>query len=537
MADDGKLMLADAPALGTVATAAFHGAAERYTDWRSIGGGGSAEVWQVHDRDLGIPLAIKLLRPRFTTDPMQIDALRREVLISRALRHPHICPIHDLYEGPRGVGVVMDLLLGQDLSQWATAHRGRLLDTLGARIAVLHRIADALATAHRRIIHRDLKPANVFLHDGDIGRPLIMDFGLSVLGGAVEQRFVGGTPKYMAPEQYLAPGSVDRRADLFSLGVLAYELLSDGHLPANSLRDILRTRTVPRLPAGAILTLTTFCGAIPPAVDRIVRQMLDSDPDGRPASAETVRDTLAGAEALPARRALSGGRPAPDFVAIAPGASDVGSRRMGDSPREKPRRRLMLAGFAIAPTPVTNADYAAFRAATGYRPPAFAHDPRFALADAPVVGVNWADAAAYAEWAGARLPTEVEWETAARAGRADEYPWGPTPPEPGQANIDRTCDAPTPVTSHPGARNPIGLWDMGGNVWEWCADTWEEHLYRRVEDGALAPVGRGAGQLRAIRGGSFDSFGPTGRCAFRGCAPADEARADIGFRLARSLPA
>ena len=91
------------------ATSTFHVTADRYADWRHVASGGSAEVWRVLDRDLGVELAIKLLRPELTSDSRQIDAMRREVLISRALRHPNICPIHDLYEGPRGIGIVMDL--------------------------------------------------------------------------------------------------------------------------------------------------------------------------------------------------------------------------------------------------------------------------------------------------------------------------------------------------------------------------------------------------------------------------------------------
>ena len=530
-------MLVNAAVRTPLSPAAFHATADRYVDWHHIGSGGSAEVWRVFDRDLEIDLAIKLLRPQFTSDPAQIGALRREVLISRALRHPNICPIHDLYEGPRGIGIVMDLLLGQDLKEWSAAHRGRLLDTLPERVAVLSRVAGALAIAHRRIIHRDLKPANIFLTGNDTSQPMIMDFGLSVLGAAAEQRFVGGTPKYMSPEQYAAPGTVDGRSDLFSLGVLAYELLSDGHLPANSLHDVIRTGVVPRLPAQAIVPLTAWCDAIPPALDRVVRQMLDSDPSRRPHSAEEVGNVLGqvrldGIVASGPAPAGAGRLPG-NMVEVPGGVYEVGSARMSASPQEKPRRRVTLAAYRIAPAPVTNAEYATFRAATGYRPPALADDLRFAVPDAPVVGVTWAEACAYASWAGGRLPTELEWEVAARAGRRDtEYPWGDEAPLASQANIDRTCEGPTPVTSFPTGRNAWGLWDMCGNVLEWCADPWEENFYRRLPNGAPSPCGRGDGRLRAVRGGSYDTFFSTGRCNFRNKAVADEQRADVGFRLA-----
>jgi serine/threonine-protein kinase len=511
---------------------AFHAAADRYTGWHPIGSGGTARVYRVFDQDLDIPLAIKILRPEYCADPAQIDAMRREVLISRALRHPNICPIHDLYEGPQGIGVVMDLLDGQDLKAWIAANRGRLLDTLPQRLTAFRRIAEALGLAHRRIVHRDLKPANIFLQDGDIGRPLIMDFGLSLHGSPGGSAFAGGTPKYMAPEQYRAPGTVDRRADLFSLGVTAYELLTDGRIPESSLQHLPRTGIVPDVGGAGLTPPSRYCDAIPPALDRLVLQLVQSDPASRPGSAEEVCRSLdavelgRGAVAPGARHADAG-----PLVAVAGGPYAVGTRRPGASGAA--RRHVALSPYRIGAHPVTNAEYRSFLAATGYRVPALLDHPEFGRPGAPVVGVSWADAAAFAAWVGGRLPTEVEWEVAAKAGDPDaEFPWGPGAPLATQANIDRVCDHTTAVDSYPTGRNPWGLWDMCGNVWEWCADPWDESLFRRLADGERDPAGRGDGALRPLRGGSFDSFAATGRCGFRAKAPAGEVRADVGFRVA-----
>ena len=177
-------------------------AGDRFVDWRPVGAGGSADVYRVFDSELGIPLAIKILKQAHQDDRRYIESLRREVLISRRLRHPNICPIHDLYEGERGVGIVMDLIEGQDLKQWLKAQRGRLLETMPKRLALFAKLCAALAVAHSLIIHRDLKPANIFLRKGDITDPVIMDFGLSSRDEADGHQLEGGTPKYMAPEQY-----------------------------------------------------------------------------------------------------------------------------------------------------------------------------------------------------------------------------------------------------------------------------------------------------------------------------------------------
>ena len=518
---------------------AFHASVDRYTGWQLIGSGGTANVFRVTDRDLGIDLAIKILKPELCADPAQIDATRREVLISRALRHPNICPIHDLYEGPQGVGIIMDLLDGVDLKQWIAAHRGRLLDTLSDRLTVFRAIGAALSLAHRHIVHRDLKPANIFLVNGEITRPLIMDFGLSFFGVPASGVFVGGTPKYMAPEQYSNPASVDARADLFSLGVLAYELLTDGRVPESSLQNLLRTKTVPNVSGAELTPPSRYCEVIPPALDQLVLQLVQSDSASRPQSAGEVMRALEAID-LEATDWRKAGSSSPHYapsdrrgvvVSVPGGVYAVALRRPG-MPASS-RRSVTLSGLRLGAYPVTNAQYRQFLATTGYRQPPFLEHTAFGAPDAPVVGVSWDDASAYAAWAGGRLPTEIEWEIAATSGDPNvEYPWGAEPPTATLSNIDRVCDHPTLVTSYPGGRSRWGLWDMCGNVWEWCADPWEEALFRRLAELEHDPAGRGGGSARPLRGGSFDSFSTTGKCRFRGKAEAGEIRGDVGFRIA-----
>src|SRR5471032_744231 len=120
-----------------------------------------------------------------------------------------------------------------------------------------------------------------------------MDFGLAI-GGAETAATIAGTPKYMSPEQFLNPDQVDQRSDLFSFGIMAYELLTDGQLPQTSLRDVLRTRAVPTVSLNDIRPPSEFCAAIPPALDRLVLQLVQIDRAHRPASADDIASVLAG---------------------------------------------------------------------------------------------------------------------------------------------------------------------------------------------------------------------------------------------------
>lgn len=142
---------------------------------------------------------------------------------------------------------------------------------------------------------------------------------------------------------------------------------------------------------------------------------------------------------------------------------------------EVPPREIELPAYAIDKFPVTNRQFAAFCAATGYppRPHWPGGKPPEPLLDHPVVCVNRADALAYARWAGKRLPTEAEWEKAARGPDGRRFPWGDEfDPEACQWNRDRSPSGAgtAPVTAHPRGISPYGVWDLVGNVAEWCAD-------------------------------------------------------------------
>lgn len=518
----------------------------RYQNWRLLGRGGTATVFRVFDAELQYDVAVKVLNKSILSDrssrDVMLKSMRGEVVISRMLRHENICPVHDLYEGPEGFGIVMDIVDGCELRDWMNEHDRERLATAAVRLELLRKLASALALAHTRIVHRDLKPSNIFLRGGDIVHPVIMDFGFAVVGQRVENdSSMAFTPMYAAPEQFERPNAVDRRADLWALGIMAYELFT-GRLPPCSLRHVLKERKVPNIPIDQIEPVSSFNAAVPASLDRLIRQLLSYDPDRRIQTADDLLSVLSTVELVsdPLAVSVGSGSSARREAAVRVDPGDeyyLGARAGGKTrPNELPARPVMLTPFLIDPYPVTNADYVAFATATGYPLPPFSERRIPNFGQHPVVGVTYDEAMAYARWAGGVLPTEAQWECAARGGvRFAEYPWGDDPPGPTRANIDGVSDQTTPIRSFSNGVNPFGLGDLIGNVWEWCLDSYEPDFYRTLAKGAVNPVNLRKTAEKVIRGGSFQSFAAMGRCAFRASARPDERRNDLGFRVAYKI--
>lgn len=208
---------------------------------------------------------------------------------------------------------------------------------------------------------------------------------------------------------------------------------------------------------------------------------------------------------------------------------------------EKPVHRVWVDEFLLAACQVTNADYGRFLRDTASLPPPFWSDPAFNLPEQPVVGVSWYETIRYCEWLSAstggnfRLPSEAEWERAARGGHEDAgalFPWGDAPPRSLPDYADRCAGhwdtGPEPVRR--AEPNAYGLYNMCDNVHEWCSDWYAPSYYAESPD--RNPLGPEIGKRRASRGGSWRHQIKMSRCAARSSIPPEFKYADYGFRVA-----
>jgi eukaryotic-like serine/threonine-protein kinase len=271
-----------------------------------LGRGGMGEVYRAEDLKLGQIVALKFIPESLEHEAPRLQRLLDEVRLALRVTHHNVCRVHDVGEVDGRHFISMEYVDGDDLSS-LLRRVGRL--SQDRAIAVARQLCAGLAAVHEQgILHRDLKPGNVLI-DGR-GRVKITDFGLAALQGDL-LGMRGGTPAYMAPEQW-ADGQVTVRSDLYALGLVLYEMFTGkpafaGATPAEfaqSHRD-----SAPTSPS-------SFISDLDPAVERVILRCLEKDPDDRPASALAVAAALPGGDPLAAALA-AGELPSPELVARA----------------------------------------------------------------------------------------------------------------------------------------------------------------------------------------------------------------------------
>jgi formylglycine-generating enzyme required for sulfatase activity len=487
------------------------------------------------------------------------------------LSHPNIVPLHFIGQKDDLVYLAMECLDGGSLAD-RLEREGRLPIEDARRVLV--DVAGALAHAHRRgVVHRDIKPQNVLL-DAESGRALVTDFGIARMSDSDSLTATGvvlGTPAYLAPEQVSGEPS-DHRADIYAFGALAYEILAGqppftGAVPSAVLLKRL---------AGPPVRITSLRPDVPLELHELIERCLAVEPADRFQSADDVVRALTGQTppsgghtterrvkrkqqqrtgigiAIVAVVLVSGwvarnqlrergkGTPLPTasiqdldegMARIPAGEYTIGADAGPADAPHRPAHRATLAAFGLDRREVTVAEFRVYvdsmRVALPWSGIATSEP------ELPVTHVGFADALNYCRWrhpTGGRLPTEEEWEAAARGVEARLFPWG-NEPIVGRANTASAArDAPAPVGAFPAGETPDHIVDLIGNVWEWTSSSAPPYPGGTRLSGASSPD-----QSRVIRGGGFNTpeslANPWTRAALPLSAPAELLQA-TGFRCA-----
>ncbi len=497
-----------------------------------VGEGGMGVVYRGWDRVRGRHVALKTLHANLMGDTGIKRRFLREARMMTTWNHPNVVRVHDLVDVSDVLAIVMELVEGPTLEAYAQRWGGQLpYDEIAA---IMTGVLAGVSEAHKRqIVHRDLKPENILLREGPDGAvPKIVDFGIAKILEGTSYTVTGallGTCRYMSPEQVQQPEMIDHRSDIYSLGITLYRMLT-GRCPFEGTNHfalmMAHANQAPPPPS-------RYRRDLPDGLEQLVLDALEKDRDRRPQTcevfAERLRETL---DQVPTRRVVTGDHVLAPIVVEADGSEMVlvpaGEFLMGPN-----RRTVTLDAFYLARHPVTNRQFQAFVDVTGYRPEgADAHrflnhwrdgrSPR-RLLDHPVTYISWHDAQAWCTWAGRRLPTEAEWEKAARGGDGRRFPWGKTEPSVRLANFGLQRKGTTEVKAHPAGASPHGHVDMAGNVAEWCEDVDDPRFYLNgptrnprltTQPGSAPCVTRGGSWMydaRSLRTYARSSLDPTFR--------------------------
>jgi eukaryotic-like serine/threonine-protein kinase len=562
---------------------------KKYRVERFLGGGAMGSVWLVRHLQLDAQRALKLIIPEIAFDPKVRKRFEREAKLMAKLSHPNAATVHDAEVSKKYsyAFIAMEYVSGGTLT-----HRLEPGVPLGVELVAhyLVQLCDVVHEAHKLgIVHRDLKPSNLMLvKDRKKGCEVlkVIDFGIAKIFDTGQRTHgdpgsgslsIAFTPYYASPEQ-INSGKIDGRSDIYSIGVILYEMLTGFH-PFGGDRVLYDHLCTPPPP----MAEKNPRAGVPLAIEQVVTRCLAKDPAKRPQTASEVAAAFLEAlvitppppppppppetgsmvdwwEAFAKEGGRSvaftwdGGSEAPDhlqtpggegwapgepkqsgpFVAIPSGPCRLGADPAGFEQLQRQAkaeggdvrwladpepRQIDIPGFEIGRTPVTVDEYLRFEQATGYRTEWKERPDPGSEGRLPVVNVTFDDAEAFCEWAGARLPSAAEWEKAARGEQGRVYPWGDTFDPVRCACLESGARGRTPVDAHPASASPYGVLDCVGNV------------------GELVDAGKGTKKL--VRGGAFNDNG-----AYHGALWAKawfvepNVRApNIGFRIARGGPA
>ncbi len=456
---------------------------ERYQIINELGRGGMGVVYKAKDTMLGRIVAVKRLLSR--DNKMAIDRFMGEAKSIAALNHPNIIQIYDIGRDEEGLFITTEFVDGLDLYKFMQT-RQQLPLKVALKLYVP--ICKAMSYAHEAgVIHRDIKPANILLTKD--GQPKIADFGLARTESMKDLEKTGmimGSKLYASPEQFMDAKHIDHRTDIYSLGAMFYEMIT-GKSP-----QFFRETD------------------LPPVFAPLVLKMMQRDPAMRYQSVKqmlaelmtVVRSGASAPAAAPApatpRQPVAATAAKEEMILVPAGAFRFGPQG----------QTITLPAFYIDRYPVTNAQFAQFK-------PSHVFPPEWA--DHPATKMTWVEANAYARMIGKRLPTEQEWEKAARGIDGRPFPWG-NQFSPERCNtIEAQINQTTPVNAYPEGRSVYGAIDMAGNVWEWTTTYLDERQTARV-----------------LKGGAFNGAAKFALCHARFAYPEQGLLPTAGFRCAMS---
>lgn len=537
--------------------------ADRYKIVRKLGEGGMGLVYLAEDTELGTQVAIKFIPPVLANNKRAVKNLKREAATAMQLSHPHIVRLHDLHTDDHQKFLVMEYIEGDTLEDLLADQDDETLP-LGKVLDIAEKIGAALDYAHsEKVLHRDLKPSNIMIAKD--GKVKLLDFGIAREIKDSYTRVTGnetsGTLPYMSPQQLMGDDPTPAM-DIYSFAAVIYERLS-GHPPfyMGDIREQINTKDVTPItdcdeninsvllnalsknPSQRPVTVGAFTG--------LLSGLIESEPNpvGRTVHDDSLRTKKSVPERQikretndikPAVNTSSGPTPnkpwqvpnlGTDFVYIAPGSFQMGSNE-GHSD-EKPVHTVKITqGYWLGKTEVTQAEY---HKLMGNNPSRFKGDNN------PVETVSWNDVTTFCrklteqerklgrlptgyEY---RLPTEAEWEYAARGGshgRDTKYSGSDD-----LANVAWYSGS-SNKTRLVGQKqaNELGLFDMSGNVWEWCYDWYGSYS----SDTHTDPTGPQSGSYRVYRGGGWGNDASDCRVAGRSHYTPTFTNYGLGFRVA-----
>jgi len=508
----------------------------RYKLIKLMGEGATAHVYLAQDTVLERQVVLKLLKPILMADSTAFARFRQEAKWMARLSHPHIVMVHDMGEADGQFYIVMHYVPGEALEE--ILQHGHL--TAEETQKLVSQVGGALDYAHEQnFLHRDVKPANILRDLNDDF--WLMDFGLAKAlmetGVNTNTGAIMGTPAYIPPEIWLGQSACPQ-SDQYSLACVVYEALTGDVLfsgptpPAVMTKHVMEQidldqtklnenhlvvlkKALSKQPEERFMSLAEFQVALENKV--VEHDVVISHPpeDRTKFTQEEMEIELPGGLKMV-------------FVRVPAGEFLMGASKANRD--EKPHHVVYLDEYWIGKYPVTNAQFKVFD------PDCFG---RVDQADHPVVKVSWNDAQKFCVWisrvSGQKicLPTEAEWEKAARGTEGRIYPWGNEAPSMRLANYDEGVGWTTPVNQYPGGVSPYGAFDMAGNVWEWCADWYKKDYYKTSP--YKNPTEPGSGEKRVVRGGSWRGYKNFMRASRRDSHRPEHRNYTGGFRCVLSL--